>query len=158
MARGLDALEAGDGPTLLSVLEGAKDRSRILRVIGSRADDNRWDPKCGRAALFVADLVLAEPIADIDRWLPCIAIAAACEHQLKIAARRERGAAVLAVLPPLVAKSEFASDLVTRSGCHAWDNKLRAASKDLFELVRGGKLAAKTPYYRELAKHHSKKR
>jgi hypothetical protein len=58
----------------------------------------------------------------------------------------------------MVAQDAGAADLVARSGCHAWGNGERKESKDLLEVVRGCKLVAKNAYYKELLKHHAKKK
>jgi hypothetical protein len=159
MARGLDALAAGDAPTFLAVLQGSvKDRVRLFGALGAAADNSRWDVRGGRCVLFAADFLLEPPVAHIGRVLPILAIAAAREHQYTNAKKRDRGAELLARLRPVVAQDELAADLVARSGCHAWDNDERGASKDLYEVVRGCALVKKSAYYKQLVKHHAKRR
>jgi hypothetical protein len=159
MARGLDALQAGDGPTFLAVLQApGVDRVRLFNALGAAADNSRWDVRGGRCVLHAADFLLEQPVEHIARFLPILAIAAAREHQYTNATKRDRAAELLARLRPIVALNEGAADMVARSGCHAWGNGERKESKDLLEVVRGCKLVANNAYYKQLVKHHAKKR
>ena len=159
MARGLDALNAGDESTFLAVLQApGVDRPRLFAALGAAADNSRWDVRAGRCVLHAADYLLGQPVAQIARFLPILAIAAAREHQYTNAAKRDRAAELLARLRPIVAQDEGAADLVARSGCHAWDNGERKESKDLLEVVRGCTLVAKNAYYKQLLKHHAMKK
>src|SRR5438034_733843 len=62
MAQGMEAMRAGDGVKLVSVLQKAKDPVRMLNVLGGVADDNRWNAMHGRALLAAADYILAQPV------------------------------------------------------------------------------------------------
>jgi hypothetical protein len=92
--------------------------------------------------------------ADVLRFLPALAIAAAREHQYQAAKRSERAADVLRRLRDPVQADEDAADLVARSGCAAWDHGDAAQSRDLYELVRGCRALRKNPWLIELARHH----
>lgn len=110
MARGLDALAAGDGPTFLAVLQGpVTDRVRLFGALGAAADNGRWDVCGGRCVRFAADFLLEQPVAHVARFLPILAIAAAREHQYANATKRDRGAELLARLRPVVAQDEGAA-------------------------------------------------
>jgi hypothetical protein len=166
MAKGLAALKSGDGAKLVEALRAARDPVRMLATLGHAADTRRWDVHTGACVLLAADYLLAQPVEQVDRFLPTLAIAATRALSDADAAKRHRAHEVLAKLRALLARSEFAADMVARSGCYAlgysWidrpprpvDAAARAQSKALFELVRDCALLERNESYRFLAIQH----
>ena len=147
------AIREGNGSALLKNLKRASNLPAALLSTGQMADLVRRDPRHGRALLFVADFMFDYRIKDIYRALPTIAIAAARAHHGKGTAAKEHAATVLAKLAAILGKGPaLPAEQIAVMAVELFEERRLGPAKDLYEVARGHRAAAKIASFAKLAK------
>jgi hypothetical protein len=108
------ALLAGDAAAFVTALGAVKDLPKALAFLGTAADNARVNVKVGRTVVGASDVLLAQPLKSVERFLAAMAIGAVHERRVKVKSRQAAAERCLARLRPVLPLSPEYAELAAR--------------------------------------------